>query len=264
MPLETGTVIADLNENWPLSSDPKSQGDDHLRLIKSVLKLDAVSLADTGSAEIVGADVSAGWHVWGDALVQWGYNATDATGNVAVSFSTAFKDANYKFVGTALFLQDGFSDRTIQWQNQANTGVSVVGRIDGNFGVVGFNWIAIGEAPDNLKKPKTVQTIGGAELQEFNDPAGVASWRIIGNVLEIWGAQTTDALTHVTTVNYVKGFVSTPRVTATTRDSVEVASVQAVAASELSVTLQVNNLGDGGGAGAMEVQYHAIGEWNGV
>jgi hypothetical protein len=38
MPLETGTYIADLNAANPAAADPKSQGDDHLRLIKSVLR----------------------------------------------------------------------------------------------------------------------------------------------------------------------------------------------------------------------------------
>jgi hypothetical protein len=37
MGLETGTYIGDLNSANPPSTDPKSQGDDHLRLIKSVL-----------------------------------------------------------------------------------------------------------------------------------------------------------------------------------------------------------------------------------
>lgn len=38
MALETGTYISDLNASNPASSDPKSQGDDHLRLIKSTVK----------------------------------------------------------------------------------------------------------------------------------------------------------------------------------------------------------------------------------
>ena len=37
MALETGTYISDLNAANPTSTDPKSQGDDHLRLIKSTL-----------------------------------------------------------------------------------------------------------------------------------------------------------------------------------------------------------------------------------
>lgn len=38
MGLETGTYVNDLNTANPTSTDPKSQGDDHLRLIKTVLK----------------------------------------------------------------------------------------------------------------------------------------------------------------------------------------------------------------------------------
>jgi len=37
MPLETGNVIEDLDQSWPLGGDPTNKGDDHLRLIKSVL-----------------------------------------------------------------------------------------------------------------------------------------------------------------------------------------------------------------------------------
>ena len=38
MPLETGTTLADLDRTYPLAGDPTSQGDDHLRLLKSILK----------------------------------------------------------------------------------------------------------------------------------------------------------------------------------------------------------------------------------
>ena len=38
MGLETGTYISDLVVTNPTSTDPKSQGDDHLRLVKSTLK----------------------------------------------------------------------------------------------------------------------------------------------------------------------------------------------------------------------------------
>jgi len=46
MPLETSETIAGLNPLWPLGSDPKSQGDDHLRLIKAVLQADALTAKD--------------------------------------------------------------------------------------------------------------------------------------------------------------------------------------------------------------------------
>jgi len=38
MGLETGTTISQLDATWPLGGDQKSQGDNHVRLIKSVLK----------------------------------------------------------------------------------------------------------------------------------------------------------------------------------------------------------------------------------
>lgn len=37
MPLETATTISGLNKDWPLNTDQVLQGDDHLRLLKSVL-----------------------------------------------------------------------------------------------------------------------------------------------------------------------------------------------------------------------------------
>lgn len=38
MGLETGTTIADFRPEWPEGSDPKYEGDNHLKLIKSILQ----------------------------------------------------------------------------------------------------------------------------------------------------------------------------------------------------------------------------------
>lgn len=38
MPLETGNTISQLDDRYPLASDPGSRGDDHFRLIKGILK----------------------------------------------------------------------------------------------------------------------------------------------------------------------------------------------------------------------------------
>ena len=38
MSIETAQFIDELDENWPTNIDNVSEGDDHLRLIKSVLK----------------------------------------------------------------------------------------------------------------------------------------------------------------------------------------------------------------------------------
>jgi len=54
MALETGTYVGDLVITNPTSSDPKSQGDDHLRLIKSVLRESFAGF--TGAVIVTGTD----------------------------------------------------------------------------------------------------------------------------------------------------------------------------------------------------------------
>lgn len=49
MGIETGDTIATLNEAWPDGSEKHSEGDDHIRQLKHVLKLDALSKAAGGS-----------------------------------------------------------------------------------------------------------------------------------------------------------------------------------------------------------------------
>jgi len=49
MGLESGNTIASLNASWPLGSDKKSEGDDHLRLVKGVIKNDVVSKTAGGT-----------------------------------------------------------------------------------------------------------------------------------------------------------------------------------------------------------------------
>ncbi len=50
MPIETGTVIEDLDPLWPLSGDFLLEGDNHLRLIKSILKDQFPGVAGQGYA----------------------------------------------------------------------------------------------------------------------------------------------------------------------------------------------------------------------
>jgi microcystin-dependent protein len=47
MGLESVTYIADLNTAWPLATDPLRQGDDHLRLLKSVLQANFPNLGNS-------------------------------------------------------------------------------------------------------------------------------------------------------------------------------------------------------------------------
>lgn len=50
MPLESATVISELDPSWPLAGDPTNQGDDHLRLTKSVLQSQFPGAGGTGFA----------------------------------------------------------------------------------------------------------------------------------------------------------------------------------------------------------------------
>lgn len=210
--------------------------------------------------DIVEADASAGWQVWGDVLIQWGYGATDGTGNAGVPFPQAFKDTGYRFVAMALFQAGLGDDRGVQWQGSATTGINVVGTVDGGFGVVGFNWIAVGEAPDHLKQPKTVQTIGGTELQEFHDPTNVASWRIVGNTLECWGFVNTDPATGAA-ITFPKTFKQNPIPTVSPMRGTGIAHVQATLLNTTGMIV----FGWVGGVGAVVTAFwHVKGEWDGV
>lgn len=57
MSLETGTYISDLNTSNPTALDPRSEGDDHLRLIKTVLKNTFPSLF--GAVTLTAAQINA-------------------------------------------------------------------------------------------------------------------------------------------------------------------------------------------------------------
>lgn len=52
MALETATHIADLIATNPTGGDPKAQGDDHLRLLKTVLLADLVNNSTKSTSEI--------------------------------------------------------------------------------------------------------------------------------------------------------------------------------------------------------------------
>lgn len=50
MALESGTTISALDETWPLATDDPSQADDHMRLIKAVLKAQFPGIGGAGFA----------------------------------------------------------------------------------------------------------------------------------------------------------------------------------------------------------------------
>lgn len=76
MPLENANSIAELNENWPLGTDPMGQGDDHIRLMKRLLKKDvAINAASQLTlAQAQASDLKEGQYVrltdYGNPLYQ--------------------------------------------------------------------------------------------------------------------------------------------------------------------------------------------------
>lgn len=167
MPLETGTTIAELNELWPLGSDPKSEGDDHLRLIKSVLQNDAVSKdADVVSTDIVVANAAAGWQIWGDTLLQWGSATTPTTPNIGrqfVAFLQPFKGAPAVTVTAHSAASNEAVVAEVEAGSLVETGFAVTTeKLSGGAparGPATVTWIAVGEAPDAVKKPKSVSEV---------------------------------------------------------------------------------------------------------
>lgn len=55
MPVETGTTIEDLDDLWPLSGDAVLEGDNHLRLIKAILKAQFPGVGGDGFATAITA-----------------------------------------------------------------------------------------------------------------------------------------------------------------------------------------------------------------
>lgn len=55
MGIEAGTTLSQLRDDWPLVNDPVHRGDDHLRLIKQVLKAQFPGVAGDGLASPITA-----------------------------------------------------------------------------------------------------------------------------------------------------------------------------------------------------------------
>lgn len=55
MPIETGTTISELDQSWPLSGDNIQEGDNHVRLLKAILKDQFPGTAGNGFAKAITA-----------------------------------------------------------------------------------------------------------------------------------------------------------------------------------------------------------------
>lgn len=81
MGLETGTYIEDLAPGNPLGTDPKSQGDDHLRLIKACIKN---SFPNTDGAWTTTSAITAGPATADGQLMQYGQRRKMSGGVISI------------------------------------------------------------------------------------------------------------------------------------------------------------------------------------
>lgn len=237
------------------------------------LSADWLALGSAGAGtltEIVEANTTEGWQVWGDVLIQWGaIAATDPPAGLGlIRYPQPFKAGSLPRVSATTIEDTGGYGVNVTTISATNTGCPVrCYDLAGNRINANVQWVAVGEAPDNLKKPKTVQTIGGSALQEFHDPTGVASWKITGNTLECWGSAIGSGHR---AVSFPKTFKRSPTVVASVDNATEQVdttvfstSVYARTTTGFGCKAQYSNAGSVGGTSA-DVSWHAIGEWDGI
>jgi hypothetical protein len=126
MGLEAATYIADLVATNPTSGDPKSQGDDHLRLLKTVLQ-SSFAFSDGANGYL---------KLGGSLILQWGQATMGAGSSAAVTWPIAFTTAC-----RAVVAMDIGSNIPIGTSGGATT-TGVTFSSSGTPGT--FNWIAIG------------------------------------------------------------------------------------------------------------------------
>ena len=149
MPLETSTFITGLDNTWPLSSDPVSSGDDHLRLIKSVLQAtfpnaNAAMTATPGEMNYVGGVTSS---------IQDQFDAiTSATGSIPSGTVMLFYQAIAPVGWTAVA---GITDSALRVVPSASSGGASSGSagfataFDGHVHATSGHALTVAEMPNH-------------------------------------------------------------------------------------------------------------------
>lgn len=133
-----------------------------------------------GGSPVTIAQGSTGWQVIGDQLICWGYNTLTGLATPSVVYPRAFKTGTFPSVSVVPYSTGG---QFATYQSATHTGF--IGQLwDGNTGAqLGasneFDWIAIGEAQDADKMPKTVSGAAaatGTGTLDFGVTAGGSSY----------------------------------------------------------------------------------------
>lgn len=112
MALETATFISDLNALNPTSTDPKSQGDDHLRLLKSTIKASFPNISGAVNATHAELNLMAGL----DSA------PVESVGGTAsgLTFSGGYTEETFAITGTTPALSPA-NDSIQTWTLTANS-----------------------------------------------------------------------------------------------------------------------------------------------
>ena len=201
--------------------------------------------------------------VVGDVLIQWGILDAAATGlgNAhPVTMPVAYTNStDYTVI---LGIQSSAS-RFATWLASTTQIFNIYRYSDaGADSGEDVGWTAIGKAPISLILSKQVESITGTTLMSYHDPAGLASWRIVGTTLEEWGKIPTSN-TGVFTQTFTKTFNVVPTVTVSADNLTSPRMCN-------TTTITVDDFGvrtyDEAGLETRTpaVAWHAIGEWDGI
>lgn len=167
MPLETGTRINDLTVTNPTSSDPVGQGDDHLRLIKSVL---VGTLPNMGNilGQVIRQDtavsISSTWNT-SHLVVSNSATATVVlTMPPAASITSGFYIDITTLAGATASI-DGSGAETVNGAATAGIGSSRVSRVFYDNNVPGWRLVSFADlSGDNLSVAGTLSVSGATSL----------------------------------------------------------------------------------------------------
>lgn len=220
MPLETGTRINDLTVTNPTSSDPVGQGDDHLRLIKSVL---VGTLPNMGNilGQVIRQDtavsISSTWNT-SHLVVSNSATATVVlTMPPAASITSGFYIDITTLAGATASI-DGSGAETVNGAATAGIAASRHARVFYDNNVPGWRLVSLADlSGDNLSVAGTLSVSGNTTLggtlsvtgaTHINGSLSVSGAASLNSTLTVSGAATLNSTLTVSGIATFKSAVS--------------------------------------------------------